>query len=328
MAYLNNILKKKALAIATIVFWFFLLYVVAALVLWYIELQHQNRQMTTYKIQELSAADPYYLHKLDEITIEEKGKSTQYIGEGATFLLLILIVAIFLYRTIRRQLKTSQQQQNFMMAVTHELKTPIAIAKLNLETMQRHKLDESKQQKLVQATLQEANRLNTLANNILISSQLEGGGYQVSKDELDFSLLLNSCLLDFHRRFPERRIEASPGEAIDLKGDPLLLEILVNNLLENAVKYSPASSVIYLSLEEKPRQVILQVADEGPGIPDHEKKKIFGRFYRIGNEQVRKTKGTGLGLYLCKKIAADHNADISVTNNTPTGSIFAVHFSQ
>jgi two-component system sensor histidine kinase CiaH len=121
-------------------------------------------------------------------------------------------------------------------------------------------------------------------------------------------------------------VEATIAEDVDIKGDPLLLEILVNNLLENAVKYSPTSSVIYVSLSQKQHQVILKVADEGPGIPDNEKKKVFDRFYRIGNEQVRTTKGTGLGLYLCKKIAADHKADIGVTNNTPTGSIFAVHF--
>ena len=72
-----------------------------------------------------------------------------------------------------------------MMAITHELKTPIAVAKLNLETLQKHKLDELKQQRLIQMTLQETNRLNALTNNILISSQLEGGGYKLVEEELD-----------------------------------------------------------------------------------------------------------------------------------------------
>lgn len=323
---MKKFLQKNGLIIATVVYWFFLVYIVAALVWWFIALQQQNHQMAYYKIQELNSGDPSYLARLDLITEEEKRKSAQYIGEGATFLLLILIVAVFLYRAVRRQLKISQQQQNFMMAITHELKTPIAIAKLNLETLQRHKLDEAKQQKLVQATLQEANRLNALASNILISAQLEAGGYQLSKEDLDMSLLAETCLQDFRRRFPDRRVEAAIDADIDIKGDALLLEILVNNLLENAVKYSPPGAAIHVSLSQKQQQVTLKVADEGPGIPDNEKKKIFDRFYRIGNEQVRKTKGTGLGLYLCKKIAADHNADIGVTNNTPTGSIFAVHF--
>jgi K+-sensing histidine kinase KdpD len=72
--------------------------------------------------------------------------------------------------------------------------------------------------------------------------------------------------------------------------------------------------------------VVLNILDEGVGIPDNEKKKIFEKFYRIGNESTRKTQGTGLGLYLCRKISKDHNADISVTNNLPSGSNFAITF--
>ena len=72
--------------------------------------------------------------------------------------------------------------------------------------------------------------------------------------------------------------------------------------------------------------ILLQIIDEGPGIADEEKKKIFTKFYRIGNEATRKTQGTGLGLYLCKKIAQDHKADISVTDNKPHGCNFTVTF--
>jgi two-component system sensor histidine kinase CiaH len=318
--------KGKSLAVATIVYWFLLVYIIAALVWWFIALQQQNHQATLYKLQELKIEDPAYLQKASEITTEEGRKEAQYIGEGATFLLLILVSAVFIYRSVRRELKINRQQQNFMMAVTHELKTPIAVAKLNLETLQKHKLDEHKQEKLIQATLQETNRLSTLANNILISSQLEDDGYVLSKEELDFSLLVTSCLHDFQRRFPERKTVIAIDNDVDLTGDAFLLEILVNNLLENAEKYSPHEAPVHCTVYKDNKTVVLKVADEGTGIPEEEKKKIFERFYRIGNEKVRHTKGTGLGLYLCKKIAHDHKADISVTNNNPTGSIFAVYF--
>ena len=321
-----GILKKKRLAVATIAYWFLLLYIIVALIWWFIALQQQSHQMAVYKLMELKADDPAYLQKIDLVTAEEKRKNAQFIGEGSIFLLVILIGAVFVYRAVRRQLKMTQQQQNFMMAITHELKTPIAIAKLNLETLQKHKLEEGKQQKLIHATLQEANRLNTLTNNILISSQLEGGGYKLFKEELDFSSLTANCVQDFHSRFPERKLTSLIDEDIDIGGDALLLQILVNNLLDNAIKYTPKESAIHLSLQKNAKEVVLKCADEGPGIADTEKKKIFERFYRIGNEQVRKTKGTGLGLYLCKKIALDHNADINVTNNHPAGSIFTVHF--
>jgi signal transduction histidine kinase len=219
-----------------------------------------------------------------------------------------------------------QQQQNFMMAVTHELKTPIAVARLNLETMQKYSLDPEKQKKLIRTTLEETSRLNFLTNNILIASQLEGGGYQFLKEELDLSDLLKDCMQDFRNRFPEREFSERIEPDADIKGDPLLLQILINNLLENAVKYSPKESPITATLKKNDSVLQLEIADEGPGIPDEEKKKIFSKFYRIGSETTRKTKGTGLGLYLCSKIADDHNADILVTNNTPRGSIFAVQF--
>ncbi|MEO5595034.1 MAG: ATP-binding protein [Chitinophagaceae bacterium] len=321
-----DILKKKRLAVITIVYWFLLLYIIAALIWWFIALQQQSHQMAVYKLMELKAEDPAYLQKIDLVTAEEKRKNAQFIGEGSIFLLVILIGAVFVYRAVRRQIKMAQQEQNFMMAITHELKTPIAIAKLNLETLQKHKLEEGKQQKLIHATLQEANRLNTLTNNILISSQLEGGGYKFLKEDLNFSSLTANCVQDFHSRFPERKLESEIDEDIDIRGDSLLLQILVNNLLDNAIKYAPKESTIQLSLQKKGTHVFLKCADKGPGIADEEKKKVFERFYRIGNEQVRKTKGTGLGLYLCKKIALDHNAGISVTNNHPEGSIFTVDF--
>lgn len=317
--------KKKRLAAATLVYWLLLLYIIAALIWWFIALQQQNHQMTVYRLLELKAGDPFYLQKVEAITTEEKRKNARNIGEGTIFLLVILTGALFVYRAVRRQIKMTQQQQNFMMAITHELRTPVAIAKLNLETLQKHKLEESKQQKLIMATLQEANRLDTLTNNILISSQLEGGGYKLVKEDLDLSSLTAGCIRDFRNRLPERKID-SRLDKIDISGDPLLLQILVNNLLDNAVKYGPAASSILVELNKTAQGVFLKCTDEGPGIPDEEKKKIFDRFYRIGHEQVRKTKGTGLGLYLCKKIAADHNAVIGVTNNYPTGSIFTVHF--
>lgn len=321
-----SILRKKRLQVATIVYWVLLVYIIAALIWWFIALQQQNHQMTVFKRDELVLADPNYLQKSKEITEEEKRKRAQYIGEGSFFLFLILLGAGFVYRAVRRQLKMTLQQQNFMMAITHELKTPIAIAKLNLETMQKHKLEEARQQKLIQSTLEEANRLNILTNNILISSQLEAGGYILAEEELDFSLLAQTCVQDFRRRFPEQQITSAIADDVDISGDPLLLQILVNNLLENAVKYSPKQKPIDISLSNEQGKIILKVSDQGIGVPDKEKMKIFERFYRIGNEDVRKTKGTGLGLYLCKKIAEDHNADIRVTNNHPSGSIFAVYF--
>lgn len=316
---------KKRFVIVSIAYWFLLFYIIAVLIWWFIALDKQNRQMANYKLNELILDDPAYSSKYEQIKEAQKRRTTAYIGEGITFLVLTIIGAAFVYRAIRRQIKLHQQQQNFMMAVTHELKTPIAIAKLNLETLQKHQLEESKRQKLIQMTLEETNRLNTLANNILVSSQLEGGRYSISKEALDFGDLVKSCVQDFRNRFPERPWETSIEPETDLQGDPLLLQILVNNLLENAVKYSPREKPVYCFVSKGNRHITLVVRDEGPGIPDEEKQKVFEKFYRIGNENTRTAKGTGLGLYLCKKIVQDHSGTIRITNNMPTGCNFTVN---
>ncbi|MDQ2753820.1 MAG: two-component sensor histidine kinase, partial [Bacteroidota bacterium] len=162
----------------TIAYWFLLVYILVALVFWYFELQRQNQQMYQYRLEQLKKEDTGFRQQLLVIEDAKHRKTSQYIGEGATFLFLILLGAVFVYRATRKQLLLSQQQQNFMMAVTHEFKTPIAVTRLNLETLQKRKLEEAQQQKLISNTLQETARLNTLTNNILISSQLEAGAYE------------------------------------------------------------------------------------------------------------------------------------------------------
>jgi two-component system, OmpR family, sensor histidine kinase CiaH len=179
------IFKKKRLAIATTVYWILLAYIIAGLGWWFIDLHRLNRQITGYRLQQLRPEDPHYITRLAAILADEKNKMASFIGEGSTFLLLILLGALFVYREVRRQIRLQHQQQNFMMAVTHELKTPIAVTKLNLETLRRHKLDEDKQQKIIQASIQETDRLDALANNILIASQLDGGGYVQMTEAVD-----------------------------------------------------------------------------------------------------------------------------------------------
>ena len=162
---------KKKLRRTTIIYWSLLLYVVAALIWWLISLQQQNRLITQEKIEllQLQTSQLTAQQRLTEqLAIENlfERNQTKYISEGITFLIVILIGAVFVYRAVRRQFKMQQQQQHFMMAVTHELKTPIAVAKLNLETLQRYQLDPEKQQKLIRTTLDETARLNFLTNNI------------------------------------------------------------------------------------------------------------------------------------------------------------------
>ena len=323
---------KKRIRLVTTIYWLLLIYIVAALVWWFISLEKQNRQMADLKKTQLSVSidqthnPELYNNSLASIENDYKRNLVKYVSEGSTFLLLILVGASFVYRSVRRQFLLQHQQQNFVMAVTHELKTPISVARLNLETLQKYQLDTEKQKKLIRMTLEETERLNGLTNNILISSQLEGPGYTTSKEELDLSDLFKDCIRNFIHRCPERNFIDAIEPDMDVMGDPLLLQLLINNLLENAVKYSPREKPITCVLNKQNDKIELHVIDEGPGIADEEKKNIFKKFYRIGDEATRKTQGTGLGLYLCKKIAEYHNAHITVMDHLPDGSNFNVVF--
>lgn len=318
--------KLKKLRSIFILYWFLLAYILAALIWWFIALNQQNKQMAQYEIRQLSQSDSNYQASINKIQSLQKRKTAQYIGEGVTFFLLIVTGAVFVFRAVRRQLKNSQDQQNFMMALTHELKTPISVAKLNLETLQKRKLDEQQQQRLLQTTLEETNRLDALCNNMLLSSQIEAGGYRITKEETNLSELTAKCVQDFRSRYPQNNIRSNITADLFIDGDRLLLQMLINNLIDNAIKYTVKDTTVTIGLSEMNNTIILQVKDEGKGVAAEEKEKIFTKFYRIGNSATKAAKGTGLGLYLSRKIVQQHNANISVTDNTPSGAIFTVIF--
>jgi len=325
--------RRYRLLIVNVVYWFLLLYIIAALVWWFIALGRQSHKMAQYESAEVrtrmdSTSNPVAFNEaIRAVQDHEHMRGIGYTGEGSIFLLVILVGALFVYRFVRREIRLSAQQQNFMMAVTHELKTPIAVAKLSLETLAKRKLGEEQQAKLIQNALTETERLNQLSSNILLAAQLEESAYAPVMENVDLSALVDTAVRAFSGRFPGRlpAPEITPG--ISLKGDSLLLELAINNLIENALKYSPKDAPVTVKLSKGgARNVLFQVADRGEGIPDAEKSLIFRKFYRVGNEQTRRTKGTGLGLYLSRTIVRKHRGQLSVADNQPKGSVFSITF--
>jgi len=310
------------------VFFLLLIYIVAILVFWGISLQKQNERI--YGLENIvlnrtvdSVQHPaLYQSRFSDLERKYTMRVEQYLGEGGTFLLVILIGAGVVWTSLRRSMRLSRQQNNFMLSVTHELKSPIAAIKLNLQTLERHSLDTEKRNMLMERCIKEANRLNDLCNNMLFASQIEGRQYEQAKEVFNFSQLVEDSLEDYAHRYPQRfEEEITPG--CKITGDRVMLQMAVNNLLENAVKYAP-EKLICVKLEMVQGMLQLQIIDEGPGITDEEKKKIFNKFYRVGREESRKAKGTGLGLYLTCKIVSQHKGKIVVKDNKPTGSIFEI----
>lgn len=309
-----------------IIYWLFLTYMVAAFIWWYVALVKQNELLTATKIETLVVSGKVDQQHIANIEAFAARKTKQYIGEGLTFLMLFLLGAIYVYRSLLKQLKYSTLQQNFMMAVTHELKTPIAVTQLNLETIIKRDLKPEQQQHLIQNTLKETKRLDALCNNILLASQLDMGQYETNKQIVDLSVIAVNCVQSFEERYANRQCIATIEPNIHMQGEPLLLQLMINNLLDNANKYAEAGTPIMIHLRHSDAGIEFEVKDQGVGIALEERTKVFDKFYRVGAEQTRTTKGTGLGLYLCKKIVTFHGGQIVIKSNQPKGSIFVVQF--
>lgn len=249
-------------------------------------------------------------------------------GEGAVFLFLLCVGAYFIHASIKKEDKLHEQQQNFLLSVTHELKSPLAAIKLSIETIVKRTLDKEQQAKLLKNSLKDIERLDDLVENMLLATKIESRTYSFPKEEFDFSDLVTKITdrLQVHSCGYEQNIKTNIEDGINILGDKFALSSVVTNLVENAVKYSGPCAEVAVQLCQNGGKPFLTVSDKGPGIPDDEKMLIFDKFYRVGDENVRKSKGTGLGLFIVKEVLQNHDADISVKDNTPQGAIFEVTF--
>jgi two-component system, OmpR family, phosphate regulon sensor histidine kinase PhoR len=248
-------------------------------------------------------------------------------GETAVFLFIFLVGAYYLQKAINQERKLHQQQKNFLLSVTHELKSPLASIKLYLQTILKRELDPAQQKSFLTNSLKDIERLDDLVENMLLATKIESNLYTFPKENFNLSELVNSVAgrLQVHT-CSSQIIKLSVQQGISLQGDKFALTSVVTNLIENAVKYSPACAEVHVTLRRSEGQIQFIVADSGIGINDQEKSRIFDKFYRVGSEDTRKTKGTGLGLFIVKQVLDKHQALIKVKNNQPSGTVFEVTF--
>lgn len=249
------------------------------------------------------------------------------LGESAVFIFIFIVGAYYMHKAIKGERKLHDQQRNFLLSVTHELKSPLASIKLYLETILKRDLDPAQQKSFLKNSLKDIERLDDLVENMLLATKIENQSYTFPKEQFNFSQLVNSVAgrLQLHT-CSSQVIKTFVQPFIFLNGDKFALTSVVTNLIENAVKYSPPCEEIKVSLKQKGDQIYFIVADSGIGINDQEKSRIFEKFYRVGSEETRKTKGTGLGLFIVKQVLDKHQAIIKVRNNNPSGTIFEVIF--
>ena len=249
------------------------------------------------------------------------------LGEGTVFLIILLVGIYFFQRTIKKESEVHQQQQNFLLSVTHELKSPLAAIKLVLQTLVKRDLTKDKRDQLIGNSIEDVGRLDDLVENMLLATRIENNSYSYPKELFDFSELVKSI---FDRAIitseNTRNFQQQIEDNITIMGDRFALGSLINNILENAVKYSPVGAAVQVQLYQQSNRIFFIVADQGVGIADSERQKIFQKFYRSGNELTRQNKGTGLGLFIVAQVAKNHQAKVLVSNNQPKGTIFEIIF--
>ncbi len=245
-------------------------------------------------------------------------------GEALVFVVTLLAGLWFINHAYSREVRANLQRRNFLLSITHELKSPIASIRLVLETLLKRDLPKDKAAYFVNSALKENERLHELVENLLLSAKLETT-YQPHFEPVNLAELLEDLMAKIAGRHPEAILSLDkPDDFPSLHLDRSGMTSVATNLLENAIKYAAGVPVIEVRLSVAGKKVVLEFADQGIGIPDQEKKRIFEKFYRIGSEETRKTKGTGLGLFIVQQIVKAHNGEIKVHDNTPKGSVFVV----
>jgi signal transduction histidine kinase len=258
--------------------------------------------------------------KLQDLELERFQQRNIWIYQSILLLVLVAGGIYGVFYTIDNVYQLNKRQNNFLLSVTHEFKTPIAAIRLMLQTSNNPKVKEEKKAELIENSIQNTFRLEELAENMLVSMQIENDKYQYSLSEIDLTEMINQII---ESQCIKGDISGDITAGIRVQGDNFILRMVINNLIENAFKYSNNQSIeinLYTLNEKK----IIEVKDQGIGIPKDEYKNIFRKFYRIQEEETRTTKGTGLGLFIVKEAIERHNGSVWVGANNPQGTIFKI----
>ena len=259
-------------------------------------------------------------------------KEAGYLIAGLILFPLIITGAvlntIFLVREVRR----NEQHENFINAVTHELKTPLASVKLHLQTLQQHQVDEGKRQEFYQVMVEDCDRLLGTVEQVLRAGRLRAPQERKAFRPVDLAKIVDECL-----SLAQTRYRLTPGELTykaafengvhpRVLGDEDDLKAVVLNLVDNAIKYSGDKVTIAVELAQtSSRAATIRVSDRGVGIPVSELGQIFKRFYRIPGVMTARIKGAGLGLFIVRAVVARHGGTVFAESEGPgLGTTFTV----
>lgn len=261
---------------------------------------------------------------IDQSILEQK--KWMLFGEGSVFILILILGVLSILRAFKTERELARQQENFVLSITHELKTPISSVKLFLQTLQKRELTVEKRNEIYDRSLGEINRLDGLVNNLLLTRSIENATFFMNKQATALAPFIRSKVELLQKSvLKDHTIQLDLAE-ITHNVDTIGFESILINLLENATKYCPKNSTIFIRLSETKDYVLLEIIDEGIGIIKSKREKVFTKFYREENEMTRKSKGTGLGLYITKFLVKQHNGNIQLEDNDPNGLKVSIQF--
>ncbi|MBK9590496.1 MAG: HAMP domain-containing histidine kinase [Crocinitomicaceae bacterium] len=253
-------------------------------------------------------------------------KTLMLVGEGTVFVIILFGGVFMIKRAYKKENDLNKLQENFLLSVSHELKTPISSVTLFLQTLQKRDLPEAKREEIYNQSLTEIKRLESLVSNILITRSIENKNYFLNKSDIQLNELIQHTLDALQKTALKNHSVESELESCTLSADRESFVSIITNLLQNAAKYSPPGSEIKIKLQKKNQTLTLEISDQGIGIPDAKKALAFTRFYRDENEMTRKSKGTGLGLFITKFLVEQHGGSIELKDNTPQGLRVTIKF--
>jgi two-component system phosphate regulon sensor histidine kinase PhoR len=257
---------------------------------------------------------------------EYRRRIVMLVSEGAFFAILLLVLIGLLWRSIRREVELERQHRNFLSAITHEFKSPLASMRLALETVATDRASPEAGKRFIGNALEDVERLQDLVEKVLEATRFGEGWKEIHREDTNLSRLVEDTIETFRRRAMAANalLQSAISPDIHAEVDPEAMTIVISNLLENAVKYGDVPAAVEIDLSMDGNHAVLEVADNGAGIPKDDVGLIFGRFYRGGDEMTRTARGTGLGLYLVQQIVEAHRGKVEVAVTGPTGTTFRV----
>ena len=247
--------------------------------------------------------------------------------EGCFLMLLILagVYVIFVYWN--KQNRLNQMQSNFVASVSHELKSPLASIQLYLETLKYQDISKEEEKDFVETMLSDTQRLSELIDNILQSSKADPKSMALQFQPVNLGAFLGEVIKGHKRQLEEKKclvdlkLEDSPIMNLDQKA----LRMVFNNLISNAIRYSPVGSSLNIHLRKNAKYWEVGFKDQGFGFEKKDIKKVFRKFYRVQNEDTQNIEGAGLGLFISSEIVKNHKGRLKVSSpGRGRGSIFSV----